>query len=436
MPPPGPASAPEGAPERASEEAAQTAAAGAGESAAPRSGEDDPLAGEAFSETHTFERPSEASYAPIAASEEPPASPPHEYYDDPYSDYNDPYVSSESSSPTTALVAATAPPIEETGSSGGPPPSPPPAPPSGGGGGGDGGDGDDEEEGMVRMSFFDHLAELRRRLLYSVAGLVVAFGICLTFANSLWDVISRPAVYALEQLKVNPPELAQIAPMEYFNIVWIKLPLLGAVFVASPWLLYQLWAFIAPGLYKRERRWAAPFVISTAGLFILGGVFAYFVVFRFALVFLLGLGIGNHVHPFVSVEEYFDIFVNIMLGIGVVFELPVLIFFLTLIRVVTPGFLMRNIRYAILIIHIIAAVVTPTPDVFNMELFALPMCLLFFVGVGASYLLILKREHRRFPWGTVLAYAIPILGIIAGMFYYLHVRYGYHFVRHMPFFVR
>jgi sec-independent protein translocase protein TatC len=155
------------------------------------------------------------------------------------------------------------------------------------------------------------------------------------------------------------------------------------------------------------------------------------------LVFLLGLGIGNHVRPFVSMEEYFSIFVNIMLGIGVVFELPVLIFFLTLIRVVTPGFLIRHVRYAILAIHIIAAVVTPTPDIFNMELFAVPMCLLFFVGVGASYILVLRREKRRFPWGPVLRYMLFVV-IVLGAFtmYYLHYKYGYHFVSRMPWFVR
>ncbi|MBI3665359.1 MAG: twin-arginine translocase subunit TatC [Acidobacteria bacterium] len=214
------------------------------------------------------------------------------------------------------------------------------------------------------------------------------------------------------------------------------MPLLTAVFLASPWLLYQLWAFIAPGLYKKERRWAAPFVISTAGLFVLGGLFAYFVAFRFALVFLLGLGLGNHVRPLVSVEEYFSIFVNVMLGIGVVFELPVLIFFLSLIRVVTSGFLMRHIRYAILIIHIIAAIVTPTPDVFNMELFALPMCVLFFVGVGAAYILELRRDKRKFPWAAVLPYVLGILAVIALAMYFLHARYGYHFVRHAPWFTR
>jgi sec-independent protein translocase protein TatC len=345
------------------------------------------------------------------------------YYDDAYGDYGDSYSDAAPVAAPAAAAEGLRPALA------GPPPPPP--------GGGDGGEPEDEdEEGMVRMSFFEHLAELRRRILYALAGLVVAFAFSLFFANALWDIVSRPAVYALEQLKVYPPELSQITPMEVFNIVWIKLPLLTAVFLASPWLLYQLWAFIAPGLYKRERRWAAPFVISTAGLFVLGGVFAYFVVFRFALVFLLGLGIGNHVRPFVSVEEYFSIFVNVMLGIGVVFELPVLIFFLALIRVVTSGFLMRHVRYAILAIHVIAAVVTPTPDVFNMELFAMPMCLLFFVGVGAAYILELKRDKKKFPWAAFLRYVFLIGAVLAGLVYFLHARYGYHLVRQFPWFRR
>ena len=289
---------------------------------------------------------------------------------------------------------------------------------------------------MARMSFFEHLEELRRRIFYALGGLVVAFFLSLTFANRLWEIVSRPAVAALEKLNVNPPVLAQIAPMEVFNIVWIKLPLLSAVFLASPWLVYQLWAFVAPGLYRKERRWAAPFVISTAGLFVLGGVFAYYVVFRFALVFLLGLGIGNHVQPIVSVEEYFNIFVNVMLGVGVVFELPVLIFFLVLIRVMSTRFLMNHIRYAILAIFIIAAIVTPTPDVFNMCLFAAPMCLLFFVGIGAGSLLELRRDERKFPWGTVLRYMAFILAVIAGLFYLMHRYYGYHFVRSFPWWMK
>ncbi len=373
--------------------------------------------------------PAEGAQPSLPATPAAETPPSHDYYDDPYSDYGEGYTSSASASPTTALAAATAPPVEPAATGGGPP-----GPPGGGSGGGDEPEGD--EEGMVRMSFFEHLGELRTRLLYAISGLVVAFLVCLFFANKLWEIVSRPAVSALTELGVKPPVLIITAPMEYFNNVWVKLPLLTSLFLASPWLLYQLWAFIAPGLYKKERRWAVPFVVSTAGLFVLGGVFAYFIAFRFALVFLLGLGIGNQVQPMVRVEDYLDIFVNVMLGIGIVFELPVLIFFLALIRVVTSGFLMRNIRYAILVIHIIAAVVTPTPDVFNMELFALPMCLLFFVGVGAAYLLELRRDKKRFPWGPVLKYLVYAAAVIGAALYFMHLRYGYHFVRHLPWFVR
>ena len=248
------------------------------------------------------------------------------------------------------------------------------------------------------MSFLEHLEELRARIIKALVGIGVAFVLSLTFTNELWRVVAEPAVDALKSLGYPNPGLTQITPMEVFNVVWIKLPILCAIFLASPWVLYQVWAFIAPGLYRRERRWAAPFVICSAGLFIPGGVFAYFVAFRFGLTFLLGLGRGNYITPMVSVTEYFDLFVNVTLGVGLVFELPVLIFFLTLLRIVTPGFLVRNSRYAILAIFVLAAIVTPTPDIFNLMMFATPMCVLFYVGVFASYLLVLNRENRRFPW--------------------------------------
>ena len=134
--------------------------------------------------------------------------------------------------------------------------------------------------------------------------------------------------------------------MEAFNIVWVKLPILTAIFIASPWILYQVWGFIAPGLYKKERRWAAPFVICSAGLFIAGGAFGYFVAFRYGLTFLLSLAVMNNVTPMVSMTEYFDLFVNVMLGIGLIFEMPVLIFFLTLLHLASPRFLINHSRYA------------------------------------------------------------------------------------------
>jgi len=244
---------------------------------------------------------------------------------------------------------------------------------------------------MLRMSFMEHLEELRSRIINALYGLVVAFVASLIYAGQLWDIISEPAVVALKHLKVEPPQLAQLTPMESFSIIWVKLPLLCSVFIASPWIVYQVWAFISPGLYKKERRWALPFVLLTAGLFITGGLFAYFLAFRYGLEFLLGIGMSNNVRPVVSITEYFDLFVNVTLGVGLVFELPVLIFMLTLLRILSPRFLMRHSRYAILIIVIAAAIITPTPDVFNLMLFAIPMCALYFVGVFFSYLLVLKR---------------------------------------------
>ncbi|MDQ2949828.1 MAG: twin-arginine translocase subunit TatC, partial [Acidobacteriota bacterium] len=247
---------------------------------------------------------------------------------------------------------------------------------------------DGEERGMLRMSFMEHLEELRSRLLKCVAGVLIAFLASIIFCKDLWRVVEAPAVSALKHLGVNPPNLAQITPMEQFNVIYLKLPLLVSIFVGSPWVLYQFWAFISPGLYKREKRWAVPFVVSTAGLFITGGSFAYFVAFRYGLEFLLGIGRDVNVTPVVSINEYFDLFVNVTLGVGLVFEMPVIIFFLTLLRLASPRFLIKHSRYAILGITVLAAVVTPTPDIFNMMLFAVPMVALFFVGVFASYLLV------------------------------------------------
>jgi len=306
-----------------------------------------------------------------------------------------------------------------------PPAVPPPPPP-------DDDEDDPEEQGMLRMSFMEHLEELRSRIIKALYGLLVAFVLSLVFAGPLWDIISEPAVAALKHLKVNPPHLVQITPMESFSIIWVQLPLLCSIFLASPWIVYQVWAFIAPGLYKRERRWAAPFVLITAGLFILGGLFAYFLAFRFGLEFLLGIGMSNNVTPMVSITEYFDLFVNVTLGVGLVFELPVLIFLLTLLRVASPRFLLRHSRYAILAIVIIAAIVTPTPDVFNLMLFAIPMCALYFVGIFFSFMLVMRREGQKFPWKTVLLIAFGVLTVAAAI-YFVFAHYHLHMMKSWPF---
>jgi sec-independent protein translocase protein TatC len=337
-----------------------------------------------------------------------------------YSSWSDPY---ESKSLTTT---ATPMPLAQRQA----PPPPPPPPPTD-----EEEEADEEEEGMLRMSFMEHLEELRSRLLKAIIGVVVAFLISITFCKNLWLIVMAPAATALKNLGYSP-KLAAIGPMDQFNIIYLKLPLLVSVFLGSPWVLYQVWAFIAPGLYKRERRWAAPFILSTAGLFILGGLFAYFVAFRFGLEFLLGIGRDVNVLPVISIDYYFDLFVNVTLGVGLVFEMPVIIFFLTLLRIASPRFLIRHSRYAILAITIIAAIVTPTPDIFNMMIFATPMVALFFIGVFASYLLVLKREGKRFPWGML---ALVVLGTVvaaAGVLALLIYRYHFHLVPHWPFLLK
>jgi len=285
---------------------------------------------------------------------------------------------------------------------------------------------------MLRMSFLEHLEELRRRIISALVGLGVAFLVSFLFCDQLWNIIKQPAVTALKTLGY-PQRLVQTTPMETLNIIWFKLPLVCAIFISSPWLFYQVWAFISPGLYRKERRWAVPFIVSSAGLFILGGLFAYFVAFRYALTFLLGMGYGKSVEPFVSVSEYFAMFVNVVLGIGLVFELPVVIFFLTLLRIVSPSFLIKHSRYAILIIFILAALVTPSPDAFNMMLFALPMCLLFYLGVFAAYILTLHRENRRFPWRTTIIIVIAVLLLLGVGLYIAITRHAIRVVPHWPF---
>ncbi len=340
-------------------------------------------------------------------------------------------------------------------------------PPPSGGGGDDG--GDDEEEGMLRMSFLDHLGELRSRIIRALVGFGLVFLVCLVFSNQLWLIVQAPAVEAFRHLaKVADDRLAEdckppateanstacadavklsktprmsgglvgIDPMEQFSILWMWTPLVASIFLGSPWILYQIWAFIAPGLYKSERKWAVPFVLTTAGLFISGGLFAYFIAFRFGLTFLLGLGGFAGITPMISIDKYFELFVDVMLGVSAIFEMPVIIFFLVLLKIATPKFLMEHSRYAILAIVILAAIITPTPDVFNLMLFAVPMCMLFFVGVFAGYLLVLHREKRRFPWAKVLPWLLLVLVILAAAGFVMVTKYHYHLVKHWPYLIK
>jgi sec-independent protein translocase protein TatC len=292
----------------------------------------------------------------------------------------------------------------------------------------------DQEDTLLRMSFLEHLEELRSRLIRALVGFGAIFLACLAFSDKLWLIVQAPAVEAFRKLGTGG--LVGINAMEQFEIIWMWTPLVASLFLGSPWILYHVWAFIAPGLYERERKWAVPFVLATAGLFILGGLFAYFLAFRYGLTFLLGIGKFAGVTTTLSIDSYFDLFVDVMLGVSMMFEIPVVIFFLVLVRLATPKFLMEHSRYAILAIIIVASVVTPTTDVVNMSLFAVPMCLLFFVGVFAGYLLVLHREQRRFPWIKVVLWTAIVLFILGALAWIGAVKYHYHVVKHSPFLTR
>ncbi len=354
------------------------------------------------------------------------------YYDDPFHDesdyeFDDPHATAERAAEEEEKSVS----VPEPEVAAAPPPKPPATSDD------DEDEDDGEEDGMARMSFMDHLGELRTRLLRALGGLFVVYLLCLAFAQDLLRLVLLP-FYAATASMVGPSgealKIINTKPLEQFQVIYIKVPLIAAVFLGAPWLMYQAWGFISPGLYKKERRWAVPFIFSTATLFILGGAFCYFIALRVTLQFLLTIGM-DQIEPFISVSEYLDTFIILELGLALVFQLPVLIFFFTLMRLATPQFLLRNVRYAILIMFVIAAIITPTGDPFTMTLFAGPMILLYFVGIGASWLLVLKREGKSLPWLRIILAVLLFFGLVSGIIYYMYANMGYRIVSEFPWFV-
>jgi sec-independent protein translocase protein TatC len=238
-----------------------------------------------------------------------------------------------------------------------------------------------------QMSFLDHLEELRKRIINSLIAIGIAMAACWFFADNLFRIVARP-------IETAGVQLAMSKLTEGFNLE-LKLAMMSAVFVASPFLLAQLWLFIAPGLYKHERRYALPFVLFSSVLFVLGGLFGYFIAFPYAAQFLLAWGTKNMgLTPVIMASDYFDLFVTIELGLGIVFEIPAVIFILARIGLVSAGFLLRNVKYAILISFLLAAVITPTSDIPNMMIMAVPMIALYFLGIVVAFFFG-KKRHKE-----------------------------------------
>ncbi len=248
-----------------------------------------------------------------------------------------------------------------------------------------------ERAELPGMSLLEHLEELRRRLIHSAVYLVLAFFIAYAFHERIYGFMQQPITTALAKHGLDP-HLVYLNPIEPFNL-FLKISFVGGAILASPFVLYQVWLFISPGLYQQEKRYVVPFMTATIGLFLAGAWFGYHFVYPGALDFLLGY--GKQFRPMVTISEYTDLFATVILGLGVSFELPILIFFLALFGIVSAKFLWKNIRYAILVIFIIAAAITPTPDISMVIAFASPMLLLYLIGILVAFMVHPTRRNRK-----------------------------------------
>jgi sec-independent protein translocase protein TatC len=241
------------------------------------------------------------------------------------------------------------------------------------------------------MSFLEHLEELRRRIIYCIVAIAVGFFVCWSYARTIFGLMQRPIMETLRRHGLAE-KLVYLNPTEPFNL-YLKIGMLAGLFVVSPFVLYQVWLFISPGLYRSEKRYVFPFMFSTVGLFLAGGFFGYKLVYPAALDFLIGY--GKQFQPMITIHEYTDLFLTVILGLGLVFELPILVFFLALMGVVSAGWMWRNVRYSILVIFIIAAIITPTTDILNMCIFAAPMVVLYLGSIGIAWLVHPKQRKAR-----------------------------------------
>jgi sec-independent protein translocase protein TatC len=234
------------------------------------------------------------------------------------------------------------------------------------------------------MTFLEHLEDLRKRLFYSALALLFGFVPGWMFHKQIYEILARPVTqYLPAGTKLAFTTLT--APF----MLYVKVAFLASVFLTSPFIFLQIWYFVAPGLYQKEKTYVIPFVLMTTFFFSLGAVFGYLIVFPWACRFFLT--IASDFQPVITVDEYFGLAMKVLLGIAVVFELPTLVFFLSKMGLVTARWMIRNFKYAVLLVFVIAAVITPTPDVITQSIVAIPMLALY----GLSILIALAVGRGR-----------------------------------------
>jgi len=245
------------------------------------------------------------------------------------------------------------------------------------------------DRALGKMSFMEHLGELRTRIMWSLLAAGIGIVIALFITDPVMRFISRPL------LKMKT-ELVFTSPTEAFW-TWMKVAMMLGIFISMPGILYQVWKFVAPGLHAHEKKYAAPFILVGSLLFLIGGVFAMLIIIPYASTFLVNFGQEKGWKPMLTVSSYTDFVIKFTLAFGLVFELPVVITILSLIGVVTPQFLAKNRKYAILVNFIIAAVLTPTPDMINQTLMAGPLCILYEVGIICARVATRRRRQAALP---------------------------------------
>jgi sec-independent protein translocase protein TatC len=234
------------------------------------------------------------------------------------------------------------------------------------------------EEDLPKMSFLDHLEELRKRLIVSFIAVIAAFFVCWFYAETIYGWLEQPLI------KVLPPgdKLAFTRLTAPF-FLYMKVAFYAGLFLAAPVILLQVWLFIAPGLYKKERRYALPFIFFASAFFILGGLFGFKFILPNTCKFFVET--GRKFKQMITIDDYFSFSSMIVLSSGLIFETPILIFFLARLGIVTPAFLMQKFKYAIVLSFIVAAIITPTPDMVTQTALAVPMIVLYLVGVAVAY---------------------------------------------------
>jgi sec-independent protein translocase protein TatC len=249
-----------------------------------------------------------------------------------------------------------------------------------------------ERAELPGMSLMEHLDELRKRIIHSAIYLACGFGVAWAFHNRIVELFQAPLIHIGKSLMFTHP-------MDALNL-YLQASLLAGAIIASPFILYQVWLFIAPGLYQRERRFVVPFMLATVGLFLTGAAFGYFWVLPAAIKILV-VDFGHNFTPMISIEDYTSFFLSVILGLGISFEMPILIFFLALFGIVSPRLLWNNIRYAILAVFIVAAIITPSPDPWTMCIYAVPMLSLYLIGIGVAWWVHPSRKKKKAETATV-----------------------------------